>query len=356
MVLCVCWASSVTAATFYVRPGGSDSHSCSQAQTDSDGTAKATITSASLCPNPGDTILVHGGDYPGGQKLWAERRGTDLGGGAITVTNAPGEVVWLRGVALQHCEGNAVFCVSNHLSGGGLQQNRGWVLEGINLDRQGGQGGAVQNTGIVFDDSVLIRLQNLEIKNVRGMGSNGGTAQIEFVNLHVHDIGVGGGGPCPDLGSINQQSGCYGIYFGGSDSLIEGGSWHDISHYALHIYNGAYTNHRVTIRNAKVCRAGTGIGAFSSGHQIVNNTLAGIEGYAIWSSPGNEVRDNTVYGGTIHVGESDVVGSNTVMSASSAGGDVCAYDGSTPGPVKPPGIPPSAGRPTPTNFRMIHKP
>src|SRR6266478_7394527 len=52
--------------TYYVRPGGDDSNSCSQAQTDNDAHAKKSIQDALSCPafdSTGNTVIVHGGTY-----------------------------------------------------------------------------------------------------------------------------------------------------------------------------------------------------------------------------------------------------------------------------------------------------
>src|SRR5882724_5083941 len=82
------WAGSAEAATYYVRTGGSDSHSCGQAQKANDANAKRTIqNAANSCPNPGDTIIVYGG----------------LG-------------------------------ITDHLAGGGTTPNRYWTIDGINVD------------------------------------------------------------------------------------------------------------------------------------------------------------------------------------------------------------------------------
>ena len=61
------------AATYYVRTGGSDSHTCTQAQTDNNSNAKLTIDSAMACiTTAGSIVYVHTGTYiePGGVTVW----------------------------------------------------------------------------------------------------------------------------------------------------------------------------------------------------------------------------------------------------------------------------------------------
>src|SRR5258705_224009 len=95
------WAVSAEAATYYVRTGGSDGHSCTQARTDNDSNAKGSIQAGVNCvKGPGDTVIVHGGTYGrfGSIVFIPAVSGSDLGSGAITLRAAAGETVWQRGL------------------------------------------------------------------------------------------------------------------------------------------------------------------------------------------------------------------------------------------------------------------
>lgn len=55
--------SLVSAATYYARTGGNDVNTCTQAQTDNDANAKASVKSVILCATGGDTVYIHTGTY-----------------------------------------------------------------------------------------------------------------------------------------------------------------------------------------------------------------------------------------------------------------------------------------------------
>jgi hypothetical protein len=333
MMLCLS-STCAGAATYYVRTGGSDSHSCEQAQTDSDSRAKHTPQAALDCLLPdtsGHTVIVHAGTYEGPTDVRSSSRGTswsDLN----TFKAADGEQVILTN------RGGTVLSLSDHLAGGGTRPNQYWSIEGLTIDCQGSLGG-----GIVMDVAPYMRLKDVTVRACR-VGIIGCGDYDEFLNLHVHHIGL----TCPPEPD-GRQTNCYGMYCGASHVLIDGGSWHDMGLYALHLYSGAYDNTDVTVNNLKVCRAQIGIGIFNHGHTVTNNVLAGNE-TAIFASPGNNISGNTIYGGSINIGGGETVGNNTVVASSSAGGDVCAYDGAGPS------TPPAAGKlPKPRNFRLVTK-
>jgi hypothetical protein len=347
MLMLSLWSSSPWAATYYVRTGGSDSHSCSQAQTDSDATAKGSIQAALACPEKdtsGHTIIVHAGTYTADAmtEVYSSSRGESWARPNL-IKAADGETVWLT-------RNGDVLSVTDHLNpldGGGTRPNQYWIIDRINLDCQGGGGG-----GLIMDNSPYIRIQNSDIRDCHS-GIAGCGDYNEFRNLHVHDIG-NTWAKCQ--GVEGRQTNCYGIYCGASHVLIEGGSWHDMGLYCLHLYSGAYDNSDVTVRHAKVCRcgigpngSGAGIGIFNKVHHVLNNTLAGNAGFSIFASPGNDISGNTIYGGTIEIaGGGSEVGNNTVVASATAGGDVCAYDGAGPS------TPPTAGKlPKPRNFRLV---
>jgi hypothetical protein len=348
LVASLCWTVQVTAATYYVRQGGSDEHSCEQAQRDDNSSAKATIQGGLSCPEKdtsGHTIIIHQGTYTASAmtEIFSSSRGESWARPNV-LKAADGETVWLT-------RQGDVLSVTDHLNprdGGGVRENRYWSVERINLDCQGG-GGA----GLVMDSSPYIRIQDSEIRDCRS-GIAGCGDYNEFKNLHVHDIG-NTWAKCQNV--EGRQTNCYGIYCGASHVLIEGGSWHDMGLYCLHLYSGNYDNEDVTVRNAKVCRcgmgpngSGAGIGIFNKVHRVTNNTLAGNAGDAIFASPGNDISGNTIYGGAIHVADGEMPGGN-IMMAQGAGGDVCAYDGTGPS------TPPAAGGklPRPTKFRIVTK-
>jgi parallel beta-helix repeat protein len=324
---CVLLISSAEAATYYVRTGGSDSHSCTQAQTDSDATAKATLQSVLGCPafdSVGNTIIVHGGNYDntGGQgdngavAIWSSSRGNDWAS-ANTLKAADGETVWLNGFL-------SLSDAINPAHGGGFRRNRYWIIQRININCGGPYG------GFVGSDVEFSRLTDVEIKNCRAGISTGGDG-MEFINTHVHHIGIPQSLCENDPG---RQANCYGIYYLGSNGLIQGGFWHDIALYCLHIYNASFTNFNVTIRNNTLTRCGVGhyswadygpaIGAFSSGHTITNNVIYGTDHGGMYLSGGNSIYNNTVYGNTdggifTNAGEGNLNIANNIVFNNSGG-------------------------------------
>src|SRR5262245_51326948 len=113
-------AVAAAGTTYYVRTGGSDSHSCIQARTDTDANAKASIHAGVKCvQGPGDAVVVHGGTYGAFNAVTEipSVSGSNLGTGAITLKAASGETVWLRGM----------LDMWNH-------SGEYWIIDRINID------------------------------------------------------------------------------------------------------------------------------------------------------------------------------------------------------------------------------
>jgi hypothetical protein len=150
------------ATTYYVRTGGSDSNSCTDAQSNADADAKASIANAANnCPGPGDTIIVQGGHYyPGDFTIFSNRNGAP--GNPITIRNAPNESVWVHGN----------MGLSTARSGGGFQTIHDWTIDGINFDGDYERGYLIYTDGDATESVHPLRLvlKNLECTRSRDQG------------------------------------------------------------------------------------------------------------------------------------------------------------------------------------------
>jgi hypothetical protein len=146
---------------------------------------------------PGDTVIVHAGTY-GSYNTWVqtpEVSGSDLGSGAITLRNAPGETVWLQG---------QLFV--------GSDAARFWIVDGINVD-----GGNIGRNTLLTGPNCIVR--NLEITRslYYGFGVGAGS-QVINVRSYNH-----GNGPTRCGGVNGEAEGqCHGFYAHSPDIIIDG--------------------------------------------------------------------------------------------------------------------------------------
>jgi parallel beta-helix repeat protein len=300
LFLLALWAVGAEAATYYVRTGGSDSHSCTSAKTDDTAHAKGTIQGGLSCvTGPGDTVIVHGGTYGGTYTLIniPSVAGTDLGVGAITLRAAAGETVWLNGAINMWVDGSiAQF----------------WIIDGINID--GANAPNIDADPLTVNDNC--RIQNLEVKNARHIGILLGANNIQVVNVHSHHHGRGATGYC-ESDPANRGGQCHGVYSHGQGHLIEGGNFHDNHGSGIEMtYHGGgwiVRNNRVhdnlnhaimdisgsgpnTVYNNVIYRnQGIGIWNVTANNRIYNNTLYGNQDGITDAAGGSSIRNNIVY-------------------------------------------------------------
>lgn len=281
-------AASANAATYYVRQGGSDSHSCAQATIDDDAHAKASIQTSSAsgttCLNSGDTLVVHAGTYHEAivSYVFPGTDGHGLPSGSswanpTMIKAAPGETVTLDGSR----DGSIVNIASTNegcwaaLCDVSYLVIDGFVFDASNADSTSGAIGIAQNH---------IQLSNNELKNSNANGvivgtSTGVADDIRIISNHIHD-----GGMC-----FNSNPVCsipaHGIYFGGTNSLIQGNLIHDWTGWGMQIFeqNAPYP-HDNLIRGNTVYNFG-------------KNTSRASTGIGLYRDANNVAYDNTVYGG-----------------------------------------------------------
>ncbi len=186
---------------------------------------------------PGDTLFIRGGVYsisgaitPSSGKSWQL---------PVTVKSYADETVTFvrpdetKGSSQLYLAGSQYVIVQGKM-----------VLDAISIalgdgDRQGHH----------------LRLKGIELKNCKRPGAVGGGKDfIELIDMNVHH---NGGGRLD-----------HGIYSHFSDSLIEGGEWHDNSGFGLYLYNHKVVTgevaaqdgglQRITVRNVRMYGNGVG--------------------------------------------------------------------------------------------------
>jgi hypothetical protein len=187
------------AATFYVATSGDDANPCTQSR------PCGTINGGIARMSGGDTLIVGGGTY---DEYLADYGSTPIPSGtswetATTIEAAPGETVWLK-VTVAQPGGGGVIEVDKSSS-------QYILFDGLNIDADHVNGFGV---GIA---SNYIRLQNLEVKNTRGVAIAVSGYYNEFINLHVHD---NGSNPTTSVGA-------HGFYVTGWYNLIDHTRIHD---------------------------------------------------------------------------------------------------------------------------------
>lgn len=322
------------AATYYVRLTAGSGHSCGQAQTDNDANARNTITSGAQCLSPGDTLIVHGGNY---DEYVGPDGGAVIPGGSsnnyVTIRAASGEVVRVLKIDIRNS----------------------WIeLDGINIDA-----GYTQDEGLSIAGSHII-VRNMELTGAKGgaIGSDEGRDDYQFLNLNIHHNGIKPDGtvtcePCaglppgPDC-NPSQRGYCHGTYISNvTNVVIRGGNYSFNEGYGIHngnpgeIVDGIicvgnhqgcklqrFNNNAIMTNNVIYSQDEHGLVLAGGGHKIFNNTIFGNPQYGIvWlTGGGGEVRNNIIMnnGDSISTPESSSTFSNNLCNNI---GDGCTLSG-----------------------------
>jgi hypothetical protein len=149
--------ASAANLTYYVSTSGSDSYTCTQAQSAS--TPKATISAGVGCLSSGDTLSIRGGSYtinyiwniPSGNGSWAT---------ATTISNYPGETVTIT------------YNGSGDRAALGIFGKSYVIVQGDDRSSLVFDGQNERMNMVAIAGSSHIRLKNLTIKNVGAVGSS----------------------------------------------------------------------------------------------------------------------------------------------------------------------------------------
>src|SRR5262245_31854451 len=225
------------AATYYTATNGNDSNAGTIAQ------PFRTIAKGLRLLVAGDTLYVRGGTYAEGviYNDFSVSGGTSWAN-AITVSGYTGETVTLNP--------SGSGCVT--LWDMQYVIVKDMILDGTNLNKNINSGTQPLATG---GSSHHIRFQNLEVKNSPANGVFGEGNYIEFINLNVHSNGKW-------FADNGYPYGLNGVYWFGSNSVFDGGSYYNNHSYGLRIFNSdssLYGNNNV-VRNARIYQNGLGKG------------------------------------------------------------------------------------------------
>ena len=264
------------AATYWVAKTGTNSNSCTQAQSES--TPKVTITSGLSCLTAGDTLKVKAGIYaetftnviPSGTSWSAPVTLMANPGDAVTIQPAAGGdgVIYLVGSA------NAYIIID------------GFIIDAVN-ETQGH--GIVINTGAHH-----IRVQNSEIRNAWNQGilvSGSASHNNEFINLRVHDNGK----------KPTEKNLSHGLYIETDNNLIDGCEVYNNPGHGIHIYsaNDWQPDNNVITDNVVHNNGRIGIGIYRGVNHRVANNIIYSESYAMKiGTTGAQIDNNTIYGNT----------------------------------------------------------
>lgn len=323
VVLMLMGSCSAWGTTFYVSKGASGN--CSSASTG--GTHLGTIRAGIDCLNRGDTVIIHGGEYP--EWLHWYETGLRIPSGfsldnPTTIKGADGETVVIN----PSNGGRNPFDLFYHRDANNL------LFENITFDGSN----IVNGNGQIFsfENGSPTRWKNCVFKNYNQNGSDGNL--LEFGGTYNEVL---------DSEFIGSKTG-YGIYTSEDHNLIEGNYFHDTGAYGVHLFNGfsQLLTHNNTVRNNLFVRcgqvthtpaivvpatdnyiynnvlvdnAGDGIsiytGSITRRHKIYHNTVvrsAGVGIYITDNATQNEVVNNIVYQNAI--GTQDNGSNNNIMN------------------------------------------
>lgn len=303
-LLLLLFATPAFAQTYYVRTGGDDSHTCTQAQTNNDANAKLTIAGAYGCISSsvgaGANKTVHVG--PG--VFTAKIDYNDTPGPTGTSWGAPFTIEGESGATTIRATSdvNVRFSSSTNASMYLIFQN--FIIDAQNITNTEGDSLVI---GTSVNAGSFVRILNNEfINNVRThtifVGFHGGTTGVEILNNKIH----GGGFTCTS-GSGGDY--CYPMYVQGFDSLIEGNEIYDFPSFGIHINEqdnfqaGRWTVRRNYMHDFGQCEAqgntrGTAIIPWHATDNLIYNNIikCGMQAYGqSSSSSGNLVYNNTIY-------------------------------------------------------------
>jgi hypothetical protein len=301
-------------AIYYVAKTGSDSNSCSSAQSQS--TPKLTVNAGISCLNGGDTLIIKAGTY-------VEQILGDVPSGisAAQPTTIRSEVT--HGAIIQP---GAVFDIM-HIGFGSTTSNvviDGLLLDGNNITRGYGFRFGANASNITF--------QNNEIKNIMGNNSANNSGGIGFSGTNagyvvrgnvIHDLGMS------DSNSLCSSCYTYGMYLATGNVLIENNEFYNTSGYAIHGYDGGgggVSNN--IIRNNYFRDTGTLlIACAGTGNQVHNNVLARVGTTAApYDRQGIRVcsNNNVLYNNTIVASGRDCI---ALGSGNTARNNICWQNG-----------------------------
>lgn len=331
------------ATTFYVATNGSDSNTCTQAQSTS--TPKRSISGSSggiSCLSAGSTLYIRAGNYA---ELIASYN-TSIPSGtswtnAVTIAGYPGETVVIMGNS-----SNAV----DFSAGSGISYV---IFRDFVLNLSSNALGAYLGSGVNH-----IRFHNIEVKSSyvggdsttsNSLGFQGGGTFIEVLNCNIHNLSN------------------YGFYVFGQNWLIEGNRIHDNAGYGIQVYNSGHSDvSNNTVSNNVIYANGGGYRVLTGGlilasgsnnlaynnifyghkdggasvqigytnggtnNRLYNNIVYGGQGPGInvdSSASGSQVKNNIVYnnnGGGITNSSASTTFANNLCGAAGTG---CAYVG-----------------------------
>ncbi len=272
-------------ATYYVAKTGSDSYSCSQAQSPS--TPKLTIAGSSgglKCLKAGDKLFIKGGAYaefinfnqiPSGNSWDA----------ATVVQAAPGETVTLR-PSSGGGGGDAVWFYGQSYI----------VLDGLIIDASNVSVNGVRFNSNNGNPSHHIRLQNVEVMNARYSNclyvQNEQQHDLQFINVKAHHCG-----------GTNPQN--HGLYLKGYNNLVDGCQFYNNAGDGVQLYHSVGGNSNNTIRNSIMHDNGSvGIMLGSGSNNVAYNNIVYGNSRAYFGggiyvnhegATNNQVYNNTVY-------------------------------------------------------------
>jgi parallel beta-helix repeat protein len=258
------------ATTYYVAKSGSNSHSCSQAQSPS--TPKLTIAAGLSCVKSRDTLIIKAGAYSESIDVGTIPSGTQSG--RTTIKAAPGEAVIIK--ATGNSIGDAISIY-----------DRSYItLDGLTVEgrryRVGGNGNGPYSHNITFQNG---KIRNVGMSCTATQGPAGRNSRINFIN-----------------NEISNCKGGHGLYIHARDSLIERNRISNAGHLGIQLYhmsNPKAANNNV-IRYNEIFSNGTfgilvssGIGNLTHDNLVHHNQVGGIMvGY---ETSNNEVRNNKIY-------------------------------------------------------------
>jgi hypothetical protein len=234
-----------------VSPSGSNGNTCNTAQTPG-ASAKQTITGGASCLSGGDTLIVQAGTYT--TEVFNDIFPSGSAGSPTTIrAQTQGTAIIKPNSGLQGSLVDGVGVI--------LIRTRSYItIDGLVIDMDN----LFNSFGITDGNNSTpdhIRLVNLEIKNGHDHGYPENTvgiatsvgSQSPYIGFnHIHHIGDDA-----TIGTNVDARQSYGLYFAGSNGIVENNNVHDTGGYCFHGHNnvgaGATTN---VIRNNKFWRCG----------------------------------------------------------------------------------------------------
>jgi hypothetical protein len=304
--------TSGTGKVYYVAKIGSDSNSCTQAQSQS--TPKLTINAGIQCLSSGDTLSIKGGTY-------AERIST-----AVTSLHHLSGTSYQNATVIQAYASDQVIlrptcCTGLAIGSGGpglITQYmifRNLIIDGTDAGLESGVGIGGGNNG---GDVQHIKLEGLEVRNWKmnamQLGGDDGTGNYLWVTgAKTHDNGSNSGAHC--------------FYVEGSNTLIEYSECYNQQAYGIHNYavTSAIANPSNNIyRYNYIHNTGQGLGRTAAGllltkgsnNQAYGNVIADNQNGVELSASGQIFYNNTVYGNGINQACSTFCHEAILLSAS----------------------------------------